>query len=90
MCPDETICSPDCPEDHIPCYAPSNAPATCPQTIKSCLPAINPMDSCPNFCPVFCDPDTEKTCNGGIIPNTMCTGSDYCVPKGTSCNIIIG
>merc|ERR1711962_356411 len=79
MCPDETICSPDCPEDHIPCYAPSNAPATCPQTVKSCLPAIDPTDSCPNFCPVFCDPNAEKACNGGIIPETMCTGSDYCV-----------
>ena len=22
-CPDETICSPDCPDDFIPCYAPS-------------------------------------------------------------------
>ena len=87
MCPDETICSPDCPEDHIPCYAPSNAPATCPQTVKSCLPAVDHMDACPNFCPVFCDPTTEKICNGGIIPETMCTESDYCVPKGTSCNI---
>ena len=22
-CPDDTICSPDCPDDFIPCYAPS-------------------------------------------------------------------
>ena len=79
-CPEETICSPDCPDDHIPCYAPSSPLSNrslCPEYTKSCLPAVN-SDGCPNFCPVFCDPG--ELMGGGVVPvGEVCPGPPYCI-----------
>ena len=85
ICPEESICQPDCPFDHIPCFTPMPFDAACPQYSKTCVPAEK-ADGCPNFCPVLCDVDTEDSCEGLPLDGFPgCPGSAFCVPKGQPC-----